>query len=452
MKTQVTRYDYTGGVQTITLAPGRYKLEAFGAGGGNDGGYRGGYGGYARGELVITANKTLFLCIGGAGQQGTAINGGYNGGGKSGGLGVSGSGGGATHIASGALDRGTLVNYETAKDEILLVAGGGGGAGNSGSPTGKGGGINGGPNNAGQVATQTTGYSFGQGSDRVSPGVLSGATTKTISGSCSFISRHQGANYFTTVATITITANGTLSFWSTRPNDDPYGYIYKNGNLYTSDDDSGPGLDFSMKIPVSIGEVITLKIAGFNRSGTTNWTCTYPDAPPVDGGGGGGGWYGGYCATSDSQGGGGSGYVNTSVLTNTALTTGGGVANSQNGYIVITKIIYEVKLTLKNCTGTTSCLSSSELKETIITHKGQRAIINSMVSYFVRWLFPEENDDIICTVISDGQCKVALKRNTTLLTKDITYVIEALYRLGRLNSNLYKRIQEQYLCELGDLL
>lgn len=41
---------------------------------------------------------------------------------------MSGAGGGATHIAISEQGDGQLFNYETHKDDVLLVAGGGGGS------------------------------------------------------------------------------------------------------------------------------------------------------------------------------------------------------------------------------------------------------------------------------------------------------------------------------------
>lgn len=437
-----TRYDYTGGTRAITLQPGRYRLEAFGAGGGNDGN-PGGKGGYARGDINLTTAKTLFLCIGGAGTTGTGAAGGYNGGGKSGLSGSSGSGGGATHIAIGNLDRGVLASYEAAKSEILLVAGGGGGAGVNGAG-GNGGGFNGGANSKGKISGQSSGYSFGNGEDRVGIG---GATqTKTITGTASYISRSNGASYYTTVATITITASGTLVFGSTSStantcNSDPYGYIYKNGALFTSNDDSGTGYNFYMSINVSIGDVITLKIAGYSTSGSTPWYCTYPSGQPVDGGAGGGGWYGGYAAESDANGGGGSGYANSSILTNTLLTSGGGANSASHGYIIITEINFGIKLIFQDCNGTHNILRTGTDTEAIVTYNGPKKIINQVLLLFEGWIFPD-TQDLIFTMISATQYKVSLNIDTTTLPNDKSYTIKALYVRGRLNSNYYKNAKE----------
>lgn len=144
-------YSYTGGVQSFT-APiaGTYKLEAYGAQGGNAytsgawSGYTradwcyGGYGGYSYGNVSLTAGQTIYIVVGGQastsyadggwgdGDGGSTSGGspGYNGGGRHGSY-SSGSGGGATHIAK--TNRGVLSNYASYKNELYIVAGGGGG-------------------------------------------------------------------------------------------------------------------------------------------------------------------------------------------------------------------------------------------------------------------------------------------------------------------------------------
>ena len=116
---QVLNYDYTGGVQSIMLPPGSYKLECWGA----QGGYRSsslysGKGGYSVGELTLNEETTLYIQVGGSGNTGKT-SGGYNGGGK---RNAYNGGGGGTDIRIG-------------QDSLfarVIVAGGGGsdGAGN----------------------------------------------------------------------------------------------------------------------------------------------------------------------------------------------------------------------------------------------------------------------------------------------------------------------------------
>lgn len=147
-------FQYTGGEQTFT-APitGTYKIETWGAQGGNTNNYDGGYGGYSTGYIYIKTNSTLYINIGGKGNSTPAgviqyVAGGYNGGGSTSGQDCCnryyGSGGGATHIATKS---GLLSTLENNKDSILIVSGGGGGAyygendGTEGLSGGAGGGI-----------------------------------------------------------------------------------------------------------------------------------------------------------------------------------------------------------------------------------------------------------------------------------------------------------------------
>lgn len=86
-------FDYTGSVQEVTLPKGRYKLQCWGAQGGNvTGAYAaiGSKGGYSEGIITLTETTTLYIYVGGKGtdytsdkaQTSTALlNGGWNGGG-----------------------------------------------------------------------------------------------------------------------------------------------------------------------------------------------------------------------------------------------------------------------------------------------------------------------------------------------------------------------------------
>lgn len=119
-------------------------------------GGRGGQGGKVTGTLTNLPD-TLYIVVGGQGQIGSQVAGGYNGGGKAGGFRTNeGSGGGASDIR---LDLGL--------DSRILVAGGGGGAGGfSGAPGGAGGGEIAASGQSGQGAgggggTQTTGGAGG---------------------------------------------------------------------------------------------------------------------------------------------------------------------------------------------------------------------------------------------------------------------------------------------------
>lgn len=179
------QFNYTGEVQAFDLSPGTYKLECYGAQGGNaTGGYLGGKGGYYTGILNVQSPITIYICVGSQGactnNQAIIAAGGYNGGGNARYNNsfpqYVGAGGGATSITT--TNRGILKNFLSYKSEILLVAGGGGGAnwwqGKQASHGGAGGGWTGSTGgNAGHVSgtggTQTAGGtggasgSFGQG-------------------------------------------------------------------------------------------------------------------------------------------------------------------------------------------------------------------------------------------------------------------------------------------------
>lgn len=112
----------TPGSYNVSIQPGRYKLQVWGAQGGTTGGTPGGKGGYSEGVLSVLSQTNMYIVIGGAGN---GQSGGYNGGGD-GGTGrknnSGGGGGGATDIRIGS---NTLYSR-------VIVAGGGGGAGGDG--------------------------------------------------------------------------------------------------------------------------------------------------------------------------------------------------------------------------------------------------------------------------------------------------------------------------------
>ena len=129
-------FDYTGGEQTF-IAPvsGTYRLETWGAQGGGVEATPGGLGGYSSGIINLETNNKIYINVGGKGEVSenvlNAISiGGYNGGGnglisnKDCDFYKSGSGGGATHMAS---DSGLLNTFENKKSNLLVVSSGGGG-------------------------------------------------------------------------------------------------------------------------------------------------------------------------------------------------------------------------------------------------------------------------------------------------------------------------------------
>lgn len=147
----ILNFDYTGAVQSVTLPKGTYKLECWGAQGGNgctDNSYTGGKGGYSIGTISLNTKITLYIYVGGRGVSSEASGsgairaGGFNGGGS--------GGGGATDIR---------INQDSFYARVI-VAGGGGGASDDWNG-GSGGGVSGISTGA-SAGTATSGSGFGQ--------------------------------------------------------------------------------------------------------------------------------------------------------------------------------------------------------------------------------------------------------------------------------------------------
>lgn len=214
-------FDYTGDYQTF-VAPetGIYKIQAWGAQGGASRENNvistervGGYGAYTAGMIDLQKGQTLYIYVGGKGQDGVKsgyATGGYNGGGRGdydhaddeG----AGGGGGATDIR---LVKGAWNDFASLKSRIMVAAGGGGTSWVAG--LGYGGGLKSNATSTSASATQTTGYSFGTGQPGVykysnkttgggGGGYYGGYATPNSSvltngsGGSSFISGYDGAN------------------------------------------------------------------------------------------------------------------------------------------------------------------------------------------------------------------------------------------------------------------
>lgn len=141
-------FAYTGSVQNVTLPPGSYKLQCWGAQGGNNAVSSpitrvstGGNGGYSEGVLTITSPTTLYAFVGGQGSSSGL--GGWNGGGG-GSTGITelddstshgkssiGSGGGATDFAlvTSSMNYSNYMTNRSAASLLsrVIVAGGGSG-------------------------------------------------------------------------------------------------------------------------------------------------------------------------------------------------------------------------------------------------------------------------------------------------------------------------------------
>ena len=325
-----------GSIQDFEVpCDGYYKLETWGASGGssktNAGTvYNGGYGGYSEGNIYLTDTSTLYLGIGGKGENSFTLNdtehlGGYNGGGKSLNNDSFASGGGATHIALNN-NYGELENYEQHKSDILIVSGGGGAAsadlhGGGCCHGGSAGGYTGGqPITGNTIAqnlsvspTQTTGYAFGQGqSGRASGGAGGwyGSATTTASfttwngctaGGSSYIANSGLQNKkmycyncvedLTNANTFTVKTNGTSSYRDTTncPNgysDSAISKCAKLGNGYAritylgNDPSSFIGMTWAYNYTGSEQEFSPsfagkYKVELWGASGGA--ACTYPD-------------------------------------------------------------------------------------------------------------------------------------------------------------------------------
>ena len=153
--------NFTGGIQEVTVGPGTYHVQTWGAQGGRNqhaGEPSLGRGGFSEGIIVLDTETTLYVVVGGRGLDNTnGGDGGFNGGGattqRSNGAG---SGGGATHISKSS----GLLNNQTVRDDIIVVAGAGGGRGGAGTAG------NGGAGGTGGGLTGGTGASFGGGTTR----------------------------------------------------------------------------------------------------------------------------------------------------------------------------------------------------------------------------------------------------------------------------------------------
>lgn len=97
----IINFDYSGAGNFIELPAGKYKLEAWGAQGGNYSSYKGGYGGYSVGVLSLAKKTPLYVYSGEQGSS-SAITGGFNGGGR--GIKNGRGGGGGWYGGGGAYD------------------------------------------------------------------------------------------------------------------------------------------------------------------------------------------------------------------------------------------------------------------------------------------------------------------------------------------------------------
>lgn len=278
-------YSYTGKSQKITLNPGYYFIECYGAKGG---GSTGANGNKASGYLKIGKVTDLYLHIG---QQATSATGGWNGGVSVTEPGVYG-GGGATDISLNGIDDSTNWNNTQHLNSIIIQAAGGQGQGKTG-----------------------------------------GATTGTYSNTRIDARTEYVNRYGVHAAYIIPKKSGQLIFQSTNYSHDPYGFVdNQNDSCIASNDDSGSSYtghswDFRIVINVVAGTMYKLRIGSYASSlGTTGWAtwfATFPDSTVVL-----------FTVITSGGIGGGKDYIYTKMY-NTTIDK---YVNSGNGLIKITKV------------------------------------------------------------------------------------------------------------------
>ena len=269
-------FNYTGGTQSFTVpCSGTYKLEVYGAQGGNYGSYVGGKGGYGLATFAFDKSRILTINIGG--QNG------YNGGGSS--TGGFGAGGGYTLISSNS--QGTL-----------MIAPGGGGAGNIEN------GYDGGNNSSGTLVS--SGNNGESGAGGAGGGGYFGGKAGTQS-----IHTHTDSCYQPCDHTHTGTLAGGPIYSDTDPNTGEYIGNWSHGGMVTCD--------------ICGAERYFIENAqgpGYMEDRTETWTttdlvCTIPEG-----------------TVSATGGRGGSGYI-ISGATGSSLQGG---LRSGNGYAKITLV------------------------------------------------------------------------------------------------------------------
>lgn len=342
-------YSYNGSYRSVTLPPGTYQLQCWGAQGGSNAANStygitaktGGKGGYSVGQLTISQATGVRVYVGG---QGSSSTGGYNGGGSTQGTsehttgnthGISkmGGGGGATDIR---LSNGSLYSR-------MIVAGGGSGGAMSCKRV---------TSSSIQETLKGTGnlarsYTYGSeqaycinGSDSfdaISLGLEWGKTYRIELSNSSFtnpqfVQRTSGGGYVTTILP---DSNGIVTLPTSHSSGDwlrfiaiapGYGYsgtvkFYlretvetHTDNTYSHNGYAGGGVESEAgSIAYKATQTTAGSGASFGQGANQESTYHYYAS-----GGGGGGWYGGgrsYDSTDPNAtiySGGGSGWVNTS--------------------------------------------------------------------------------------------------------------------------------------------
>lgn len=355
---EVFNFDYTGSVQEITLPAGKYKLQCWGAQGGNVTGtyaVNGSKGGYSEGVITITEKTTFYIFVGGQGTSYTSsasqtsttvLNGGWNGGGAgvrtaqyssedTDGRSFPRGGGGATDISTVT----STMNYSggrTSRNSASLlarciVAGGGGGASSEVTVT---------TTTSTTTSTSTKSGKFTSYSSSVSYAGLYGTFYNSIDGNVTFSNTYsKGVNFWimnssgSSLKSVAVGAGGSVT--TTIPSGANWVQVTANGDLTAAS--GNVSMSWSIETTVTDTETSSSYAKQSQQGGGTSGKGQYPGTQTSASGGGsfgygasmrssnyrycsgggGGGWYGGGSGKSDSStsyvnySGGGSGFVNT---------------------------------------------------------------------------------------------------------------------------------------------
>lgn len=308
---------YSGTYKSITLPKGTYKLECWGAQGGNgtaspsnNSQLFGGKGGYSYGVFSPTSDTVLYLYSGGQGATATGStlsgpNGGYNGGGAGSKNGsnnsntqTSGGGGGATHIA---ITSGLLNTLSSSTASILLIAGGGGNSGGCGgsgyintSKLTSASTIAGNTSFTSPTGTTETGHS-GNGYIRITVQAITNWAYSTVSISAPTYNKQNTSSWTLSSSTcryfsFTPTISGDFIVYS-NSSIDTYGYLTSSitslndigqpsSNILASDDDyakkyGGTGTNFGICYKVTAGTTYYIYVKPHGTSTTGSVYLTY---------------------------------------------------------------------------------------------------------------------------------------------------------------------------------
>ena len=245
-----TTFNYSGSQTTYTVpVTGTYQIDTYGAQGGSSTNGTGGNGARVYGTIVLYAGETLYIRVGGQGNNNGSA--GWNGGGSTGKTNyAAGGGGGASDVRRG----GTALS-----NRIIIAGGGGGGSGYSACNGGYGGAHAASGSNA---ASCGLGYGRGgtQSAGGAAPNVSNGYNTKATAGS---LGQGGTGGY----------CNSTVNCGNNAGGGGGGGYYGGSGGEYTSG--GGGGSSY-----VATSSFITYGSTANNKTGNGQIVITYK-GPPV---------------------------------------------------------------------------------------------------------------------------------------------------------------------------